>query len=164
MVSVILASLSRRVYQLCLNLDKMFSLTSNAIKFTHEGKVGIKLYVVAEQHLETKQNCHEKISLDQSKVSESTQKEDKCLSATQSLQRDSCMRNHREASNENDKFNDEPSTPNRSATMMCEEEENHSVPQETTVWLRCDVYDTGIGIPGNVGVLLFFTISIQFLK
>ncbi|CAI0438649.1 unnamed protein product [Linum tenue] len=67
------------------------NLISNAIKFTHDGKVGIDLYIVSDP-----------------------------------------------VKNEN--------TRDRGGE---EEEEEECHVQETTVWLRCDVYDTGIGIPGT---------------
>lgn len=51
----------------------MFQL-SNAIKFTHEGKVGINLYVVPEPSTITKQGS-QKISRDQSTVSANSRKD-----------------------------------------------------------------------------------------
>nr|KYP70303.1 Signal transduction histidine-protein kinase barA [Cajanus cajan] len=79
------------------------NLISNAIKFTHEGKVGINLYVVPEPTF-AKAECIQKM------------------------------------------------TPNQS-TISMNEEQPHSA--ETTVWIRCDVYDTGIGIPEDAIPTLF---------
>ncbi|XP_022881505.1 histidine kinase 5-like [Olea europaea var. sylvestris] len=94
------------------------NLISNAIKFTHEGKVGIKLYVIPEPHDAIKQVTDQNISSDQSPVSVNTNKEDKCLTIEGV-------------------------------------HESHSNCEETIVWIRCDVYDTGIGIPENAISNLF---------
>ncbi|CAN7005295.1 unnamed protein product [Brassica rapa subsp. trilocularis] len=66
------------------------NLISNAIKFTHEGKVGIKLKVISE-----------------------------------------------------------PSFASGMELNADAEEQNGLTETETSVWIRCDVYDTGIGIPGK---------------
>ncbi|KAA8521443.1 hypothetical protein F0562_012104 [Nyssa sinensis] len=133
------------------------NLISNGIKFTHEGKVGIKLYVVPEPYDGNGEGCH-KIVADQSTVSENTRKEDKCLSTSHS----SCERKefHGEKPGEgpfqNHTLNDEPKTPvKKSEALVDGDIENHSHHLETTVWIRCDVYDTGIGIPENALPTLF---------
>ncbi|PWA93146.1 histidine kinase 5 [Artemisia annua] len=74
------------------------NLISNAIKFTHQGKVEINLYVVADPHPEGQQE--QKMENDDTSVSQN-------------------------------------------GVML--ENESHS--HETVVWIRCDVKDTGIGIP-----------------
>ncbi|XP_065848679.1 histidine kinase 5 [Euphorbia lathyris] len=91
------------------------NLVSNAIKFTHEGKVGINLYVVAEPCLEKAERIHDSIA-------ENALKEE----------------NDRNGSHQNHVI----------------KEEERQFP-ETRVWLRCDVYDTGIGIPENALPSLF---------
>ncbi|KAK4435711.1 Histidine kinase [Sesamum alatum] len=93
------------------------NLVSNAIKFTHKGKVGIKLYVVPEPQSLTKQ-ASQKMSSDQTTDSATTGKE----------------------------------------LLMCPMEEdkvNHPDAEEPVVWIRCDVYDTGIGIPEHAIPNLF---------
>nr|XP_027084354.1 histidine kinase 5-like [Coffea arabica] len=129
------------------------NLISNAIKFTHEGKVGIKLYVLSEPPTQTKQASYGR---NQSKVSESTAIEDKCLSSTQSChnQKETYLQNDREGTHENHVINDEPRTPKRDVTSMEEDDESVYNLQET-VWLCCDVYDTGIGIPETALPTLF---------
>lgn len=54
---------------------------------------------------------------------------------------------------QNGSIRDEPSTPVKSQpSINADEEEQQHSPETTTVWLRCDVYDTGIGIPGKLEV------------
>ena len=52
----------------------------------------------------------------------------------------------REGSCQNLSLSDEPGTPVINGTIDGDEEQAEL--PETTVWIRCDVYDTGIGIPG----------------
>lgn len=99
---------------------------SNAIKFTHEGKVGIKLYVVPEPRNLSKQKSW-KASADQSAHSANTRKD---------LGEVIC---------DNSEVKKMLNDPDRDETPM---EEDKADPQEQLVWIRCDVYDTGIGIPG----------------
>ena len=75
-------------------------MCSNAIKFTHQGKVEINLYVIADPY---PQHEPKKINTDDSSIS---------------------AKNNRHEENEPDSH-------------------------ETVVWIRCDVKDTGIGIPGT---------------
>ncbi|KVH95575.1 CheY-like superfamily, partial [Cynara cardunculus var. scolymus] len=86
------------------------NLISNAIKFTHEGKVQINLYVIADPYPEGHQEP--KINMDDSSVS------------------------------------------TKNGVLLDVHEENEPQSHETVVWIRCDVKDTGIGIPGTFQVEL----------
>ncbi|CAI9094777.1 OLC1v1030571C1 [Oldenlandia corymbosa var. corymbosa] len=127
------------------------NLISNAVKFTHEGKVGIKLYVVPEPRSETKQVPN---GTNHSRILENVKRGGKYLSPTQSFQigHESDMRNNMEGAYEN---YEDPRTPKSNLTSAEDDEESQSNPQETTVWLCCDVYDTGIGIPETALPTLF---------
>ncbi|KAI7997754.1 putative histidine kinase 1 [Camellia lanceoleosa] len=127
------------------------NLISNAIKFTHEGKVGIKLYVVPAPSSGMGEGFNQKISADRSTFSVNTPEPDKCLSLSQI----GCDwkgfhgQKNGECPYKNHTLDDEPKTPVRNGASMdgCED--------EPTVWIRCDVYDTGIGIPENALPNLF---------
>ncbi|XP_023768624.1 histidine kinase 5 [Lactuca sativa] len=80
------------------------NLISNAIKFTHQGKVEINLYVIADPYPEGQQ----------------------------------------EPKNIN---TDDSSIPTKSDLLLNGHEENEPQSHETVVWIRCDIKDTGIGIP-----------------
>ncbi|OVA03671.1 Signal transduction response regulator [Macleaya cordata] len=88
------------------------NLISNAVKFTHEGKVGIDLYVIPEP---------------------------------------SKSQRHGEGPDQNGA----PDDGNRKEASVDGDMETHRHPHEKTVWIRCDVYDTGIGIPENAIPTLF---------
>ncbi|KAL0407884.1 UNVERIFIED_CONTAM: Histidine kinase [Sesamum radiatum] len=126
------------------------NLVSNAIKFTHEGKVGINLYVVSEPSTTTRQGS-ETVSQDQSTVSAKTRN-------TSSMSQNKADQNgsgHADACGtcENYKLNDMAHIQN--GAPMDEDKETHPSPEERVVWIRCDVYDTGIGIPENAIPTLF---------
>ncbi|KAI3728182.1 hypothetical protein L6452_16814 [Arctium lappa] len=87
------------------------NLISNAIKFTHEGKVQINLCVIADPYPEGHQEP--KINMDDSSVS------------------------------------------TKNGVLLNGHEENEPQSHETVVWIRCDVKDTGIGIPENALPNLF---------
>ncbi|CAL5335516.1 unnamed protein product [Camellia sinensis] len=104
------------------------NLISNAIKFTHKGKVGIKLYVVPAPSSGMEEGSNQKITAD---------------------------RETRGRSLQNHTLDDEPKTPVRNGALIDGGEENHLQPDETIVWICCNVYDTGIGIPENALPTLF---------
>lgn len=107
---------------MCKDQFKILLFNSNAIKFTHEGKVGIKLYVVPELHNSIKQDS-EKVSSDHS-------------------------------TNDNE-LNNVANGTVRNWGPMEEDNLSDDNPEEPVVWIRCDVYDTGIGIPENAIPTLF---------
>ncbi|KAL9330802.1 hypothetical protein ACSQ67_000412 [Phaseolus vulgaris] len=113
------------------------NLVSNAVKFTHEGKVGINLYVVSEPPF-AKAEGHQKMTIEQSTNSAQGVKEEKnCLVGQK----------HNDHPSQNHSFNDECRTSVKSECSMNGDTEEQTHSTETTVWIRCDVYDTGIGIP-----------------
>ena len=65
------------LYAICSGLTLSIICYSNAIKFTHEGKVGINLYVVPEPSLEKIEECPQKSQADQSTTRENRMKEEK---------------------------------------------------------------------------------------
>lgn len=118
-------------------------LCSNAIKFTHEGKVGIKLYVVSGPCPDVKQGSHKRMASDHSKVLAKICKEDRSTSPSHNaLDRKGsggCKdTDERLMQNGDGNYSEQNG-------VSIEDDPNQ---QERTVWIRCDVYDTGIGIPG----------------
>ncbi|KAM7274783.1 hypothetical protein ACFE04_016649 [Oxalis oulophora] len=114
------------------------NLISNAIKFTHEGKVGIKLYVVPEPQF-AKEESYQKQTTDQSIPS--------IPKGNHSSTTESCIdKNCLDGEKQNESSSDHPSC---DSTMDPEKDDQNIEPETTTVWIRCDVYDTGIGIPEN---------------
>lgn len=111
---------------------------SNAVKFTHEGKVGIRLHVVPRQHIELG-NWHQSFNSCQEGIGENSS----TVKASPNQSRDDldlCC----------DTENEEITSTKMSGLMMNENTEVHHTPYNEMVWLRCDVYDTGIGIPGTL--------------
>lgn len=95
---------------------------SNAIKFTHKGKVGINLNVVLEPSFAREKDSLQKTIEDQSSISGN--------------------------GDQNHAMSNECRSPVKSECPMNEDTKKQPHSTETTVWIRCDVYDTGIGIPG----------------
>ncbi|KAG2613401.1 probable histidine kinase 1 [Panicum virgatum] len=116
------------------------NLISNAVKFTHEGKVGINLQVVHEQQPGCKME-HEKVHKRAYPGTPiTTAAENSCLSPR------NCDKDTLNCSKHEDFV--------QNGVPTCENfREDHE--REEVVWLRCDVYDTGIGIPEKSLPLLF---------
>ncbi|KAF6149072.1 hypothetical protein GIB67_018650 [Kingdonia uniflora] len=116
------------------------NLISNAIKFTHEGRVGINLYVVPEP-------------------SGSFTSEQSADCANELVDGDSFAtsqcRSREESHDQSSRIDDGPTTFLKNTTPDDENVNKSSHPHETTVWICCDVYDTGIGIPENAIPNLF---------
>ncbi|KAL5973935.1 hypothetical protein ACLOJK_030594 [Asimina triloba] len=119
------------------------NLISNAIKFTHEGKVGINLRVVPEQ-------CSRAMEMCQSSVSAEVQTEENYSIASKGGSSPEAMQYQRPGEDQ-DEYNHPVdgagSTVKMAALMDNEHIGKHHHSHETVVWLRYDVYDTGIGIP-----------------
>ena len=126
---------------------KPFSFFSNAIKFTHEGKVGVKLYVVPEPPFAKEGSQHRSDGSTANQSTTNVVKEGTCISMSQtSSDQKGFHSKKREGSCQNLSLSDEPGTPVINGTI--DGDEKQAELPETTVWIRCDVYDTGIGIPG----------------
>ncbi|CAM8916450.1 unnamed protein product [Rhodiola kirilowii] len=104
------------------------NLISNAVKFTHEGKVCVRLSVVPEPMCSKSEECHKK-----SEPDHSTNASNRLLDAKISSASQPC-------SNENGDN---------------EEDAVHNDSSDQTVWIRCDVSDSGIGIPEKALPTLF---------
>ncbi|XP_047337300.1 histidine kinase 5 [Impatiens glandulifera] len=99
------------------------NLISNAIKFTHDGKVGIKLYVVTPPSSLREESSNQNSTPVQSGYPETGQN------------MDTSSQNRKE---------DDPKSPLQDISHLQE-----------TVWICCDVHDTGIGIPEHALPTLF---------
>lgn len=116
-------------------------MDSNAVKFTHEGKVGVKLSVVPEPECIKADECHKKSITDQL-TNGSTRLTDSPTSESCSNENGIQTEQARKDPDESGLLNDNNKSP--------DEEHKHS--SGLTVWIRCDVYDSGIGIPGIIYV------------
>ncbi|KAJ6956961.1 hypothetical protein NC653_039009 [Populus alba x Populus x berolinensis] len=131
------------------------NLITNAIKFTHEGKVGINLYVVSDPCYGKAEGNHQKSSGDQSATTEIKEDKPKLSSQNCSDRKGFHSKKYSEGPYPNHLPSDAPQNPVKNGnTTDGDEGEEPQVPG-TTVWLCCDVYDTGIGIPENALPTLF---------
>ncbi|MBA0807061.1 hypothetical protein Gohar_022889 [Gossypium harknessii] len=129
------------------------NLISNAIKFTHEGKVGVKLYVVPEPPFakEGSQNGSAGSTANQSTTN--VPKEETCTSTSQTSSDQRGFHGKKHEGSCQDRSQSKRGTPVTNGTIDVTEEQAEL--PETTVWIRCDVYDTGIGIPEHALPTLF---------
>ncbi|KAI7988142.1 Histidine kinase 5 [Camellia lanceoleosa] len=113
------------------------NLISNAIKFTHEGKVGMKLYVVPAPSSGMEEGSNQKITVDRSIVSVNVHEQDKCVSLSQSCcdQKGFHEEKHGKGPYKNHTLDDEPKTVVRNGASIDGGEENHLQPDETIVWI-----------------------------
>ncbi|XP_073275593.1 histidine kinase 5-like [Primulina huaijiensis] len=130
------------------------NLVSNSIKFTHEGKVGINLCVVTEPHNVIKQDS-QKISSNQTTVTERTRNDSSTSRGKCDQNGNKCGPVDSEDMHRDSKLSGNPSGPVKLSVLMEEDEVIHPNTEERVVWIRCDVYDSGIGIPENAIPTLF---------
>ncbi|KZV31692.1 histidine kinase 5 [Dorcoceras hygrometricum] len=130
------------------------NLVSNAIKFTHEGKVGINLCVVTEPHNVIKQDS-QKVSFTQTTATERARNDSSTSRGKGDQNGNTCGHVDSEDMHRDIKPNGNSSRPVKHSAPKEEDEEIHSDAEEQVVWIRCDVYDTGIGIPENAIPTLF---------
>jgi hypothetical protein len=102
------------------------------------------------------EGCHQKLTADESTFSENGRKEEKCLSTSRTTGdwKGTHGQRHIEGPCQNHPSSDEPRTPYKSKVSVDRDNEEKPHSPETKVWIRCDVYDTGIGIPGNAPLCL----------
>lgn len=101
------------------------------------------------------EGSHQKLDADHSVTQESAQKEDKLTSQMNGDRKG--YHGHSNGTCQNHSVDDEPRTPNKTEALGTEDMDEQSPSDETTVWIRCDVYDTGIGIPGMFYPVIFIS-------
>ncbi|XP_021762110.1 histidine kinase 5-like [Chenopodium quinoa] len=115
------------------------NLVSNAIKFTHEGKVGIRLYIVPAPY--SAEEDHHPV--------------ERLETYTATDEKGDSDHPYGDDPSEAHKTSDESGMPFKRGESQSKDEDRHPIIFPTTVWIRCDVYDTGIGIPEHALPTLF---------
>ncbi|KAG5244488.1 histidine kinase [Salix suchowensis] len=117
--------------------------------------MGINLYVVSDPcHGKTK-GKHQKPSANQSTTNELKEGKPTLSSQSSSDRKSLNCKKYGEGPYPNHLPSNEPQTPVKNGNTMDEDEGEEPEVPGTTVWLCCDVYDTGIGIPDNALPTLF---------
>lgn len=99
---------------------------------------------------DVKQGSHKRMASDHSKVLAKICKEDKCTSPSNNALDRKGSGGCKDADGANERLlqKGEGNYSEQNGASI-EDEVDDPNQQETTVWIRCDVYDTGIGIPGT---------------
>jgi signal transduction histidine kinase len=123
---------------MCLVIFGIWNHCSNAVKFTHDGKVGINLHLVDKRQA----GCEIQNGL--------PMRADPTCPNTTATENTSASPRNRDT--------DTLHCSNREDACQngISSNENFREYNEGEVfWLRCDVYDTGIGIPGFFSIIIF---------
>lgn len=94
------------------------------------------------------EGCLQNLNSDQSTVSQNGLKEEKQTSQTNCDRKG--LHGNGDSAHQDQSLNDEPRTPVKSEASVSGDIDEKSHSPETAVWICCDVYDTGIGIPGMI--------------
>jgi signal transduction histidine kinase len=126
---------------MCLMIFGIWDHCSNAVKFTHDGKVGINLHLVDKQQAGCELENGQLPMIAHPACANNTAAEKSAASPRICDSDTSCCSSRGDAC-KNGISSDE----------NCREYNEGEV-----VWLRCDVYDTGIGIPGFFSIFIYCT-------
>ncbi|PKA50615.1 Histidine kinase 5 [Apostasia shenzhenica] len=119
------------------------NLISNAVKFTHEGTVGVNLHLLSEQYTEGSKGYLEALAAENASSR---------LTIANSLRNQSYSDQEMLTCSEAKETIQNCDDPAELSSLSFEENEQ---PYEKIVLLHCDVYDTGIGIPEKALPSLF---------
>lgn len=147
----ILSSQLMITYNCSKHASMWYLFDSNAIRFTREGKVGINLYVIHDP-CACKQGDFPRITYTDEQTGPLNESKDRkflLTSQSRSDQKDFDGKKHEESPYRIHVHNDETRIPLQDGASENAERGEYP-PKETTLWIQCDVYDTGIGIPGTI--------------